>query len=319
MNQRRVNSTPENSLSTRAAWLHYVGGLTQSAVAKHLGVTSVKAHRLIAKAVSEGAVKVSIDGDVVECIELEAQLIEMYGLSTCEVAPEVEDDDLPLRALGAAGANYLSRLFELGQHEVVGVAHGRTLAAAVMNLPHRQIKQIRFVSLLGQLTRNFSVNPHDVMHLLAQRTGAQAYIMPVPFFANTRKDRRVLLAQRGVQEIFEMAQSSPLKLVGIGSVKSDAQLVISGMIEPEEIAEIDAAGGVGEMVGHFFDGQGKVVKTPLTERALSVDLKSGKDEGLVALAGGIRKVDAIRAVLRSGHLSGLITDERTARALLDCK
>lgn len=317
MKQGQGTATPEDSLSTRAAWLHYVGGLTQSAVAKRLGVTSVKAHRLIAKAVSEGALKVSIDGDVVECIELEAQLAEKYGLSTCEVAPEVEDDDLPLRALGAAGANYLSRLFELGQHEVIGVAHGRTLASAVMNLPRRQIKQIRFVSLLGQLTRNFSVNPHDVMHLLAQRTGAQAYIMPVPFFANTRKDRRVLLAQRGVQEIFEMAQSSPLKLVGIGSVKSDAQLVISGMIEQEEIAEIDAAGGVGEMVGHFFDSHGKVLKTPLTERALSVDLKSGKDEGLVALAGGTRKVDAIRAVLRSGHLSGLITDERTARALLD--
>jgi DNA-binding transcriptional regulator LsrR (DeoR family) len=33
------------------------------------------------------------------------------------------------------------------------------------------------------------------------------------------------------------------------------------------------------------------------------------------VAGGKIKVPAIRAVLASGHLSGLITDERTARAL----
>ena len=38
---------PEKSLATRAAWLHYAGGLTQAAVAKRLGVTGVKAHRLV--------------------------------------------------------------------------------------------------------------------------------------------------------------------------------------------------------------------------------------------------------------------------------
>lgn len=37
---------------------------------------------------------------------------------------------------------------------------------------------------------------------------------------------------------------------------------------------------------------------------------------IVALAGGLSKVDAIRAVLKSGRLYGLITDERTAKALI---
>jgi DNA-binding transcriptional regulator LsrR (DeoR family) len=36
----------------------------------------------------------------------------------------------------------------------------------------------------------------------------------------------------------------------------------------------------------------------------------------VAIAGGPEKIDAIRAVLKSGRLWGLITDERTAKALL---
>ncbi len=59
---------PEESLATRAAWLHYAGGLTQAAVAKRLGVASVKAHRLIAKAAAEGVVKVSIDCAIIECV-----------------------------------------------------------------------------------------------------------------------------------------------------------------------------------------------------------------------------------------------------------
>ncbi len=37
---------------------------------------------------------------------------------------------------------------------------------------------------------------------------------------------------------------------------------------------------------------------------------------IVGLAGGLSKADAIRAVLKSGRLYGLITDERTAKALV---
>ena len=40
----------ESSMAARAAWLHYAGGLTQAQVAKRLGLTSLKAHRLITKA-----------------------------------------------------------------------------------------------------------------------------------------------------------------------------------------------------------------------------------------------------------------------------
>ena len=36
-----------------------------------------------------------------------------------------------MRALGTAAARYLREIFEGGEHRVVGVGHGRTLAAAV--------------------------------------------------------------------------------------------------------------------------------------------------------------------------------------------
>ncbi len=52
----------EASMATRAAWLHYAGGLTQAEVAKRLGLTSLKAHRLIMKANQEGLVKVISTG-----------------------------------------------------------------------------------------------------------------------------------------------------------------------------------------------------------------------------------------------------------------
>ncbi|SFC40636.1 sugar-binding transcriptional regulator [Tropicimonas isoalkanivorans] len=317
MARDRPAQDDDHSLAIRAAWLHYVGGLTQSAVAKRLHLPSVKTHRLIARAVAEGAVKVSIDGEIVECIELEAELSETFGLETCRVAPDLAEEGLPVRALGISGASFLRRVLEAGEITSIGIGHGRTLAAAVRNLPRFDPKGIRFVSLLGGLTRNFSANPHDVMHLLAEKTGAHAYVMPIPFFANTIEDREVLISQRGVREIFDMAEATVLKLVGIGTVDADTQLVASGMIEQSEIAEIASQGGIGELLGHFFDANGRRLETALTARTLSISLKEPGKDRIVALAGGASKVDAIRAVLRSGYLSGLITDEATARALLD--
>ena len=309
---------PEQSLAIRAAWLHYVGGLTQAAVAKRLGITSVKAHRLITRAVAEGAVKVTIDGDIVECVELETALAARFDLDFCEVAPDLDEIGLPIRTLGMAGAGFLRRQIELGTTPVIGLGHGRTLAAMVQHLPRLEAPELNFVSLLGGLTRNYSANPHDVMHRIAAKTGARAYVMPVPFFANTAEDREVLLAQRGVAEVFAMAQGAGLKLVGIGTVEADAQLVASGMIEPKEIKAIQAAGGVGELLGHFFDAAGNILQTALTARTLAVSFDAVGDQ-IVAVAGGPDKVQAIRAVLSSRRLKGLITDEATARALVLAK
>jgi DNA-binding transcriptional regulator LsrR (DeoR family) len=49
---------------------------------------------------------------------------------------------------------------------------------------------------------------------------------------------------------------------------------------------------------------------------MSAGLNGRDGNEIVAIAGGMEKVGAIRSVLMNGCLSGLITDERTARALL---
>lgn len=312
----KTSGDPDLSLAIRAAWLHYAGGLTQAAVAKRLGLPSIKTHRLIAKAAAEGLVKITIEGDIVECVDLEMRLSARFGLRYCEVAPDLGEPDLPLRALGHAGAGVLKREIERGGRKVIGVGHGRTLAAAVEHLPKLNGKDVRFVSLLGGLTRHYAANPYDVMHRLAEKTGAPAYVMPVPFFANTAEDREVLLAQRGVRDVFDMANRADLKLVGLGTVDDQAQLVQSGMLEKREIDAIAREGGVGELLGTFLDAKGRVLTTSLADRTLSASFPTERGERLVVLAGGFSKVAAIRSALASNRLYGLITDEATARLLL---
>jgi len=302
----------ETSLATRAAWLHFAAGFTQAEVAARLNVQSTKAHRLIARANREGLIRVFVDGDVAGCVALEQAICERYGLGFCEVAPDLGDEPLPLKALGVMGARYLRAVLERGEHKVIGVGHGRTLAAAIEHLPRTPANGTRFVSLLGGVTRKFAANPFDVIHRIAERTGAEAYVMPVPLLVNTAEDKAVLVAQPGIRDVLALSLEASLLMIGIGTVDRNASLVSSGMIEPSEIAKVKALGAVGEALGVFFDVNGQPIETDLTARTLSFNFTDGRRRRTVALAGGHGKAGAIDAVLRSGSVSGLITDERTA-------
>jgi DNA-binding transcriptional regulator LsrR (DeoR family) len=306
----------EADLSVRAAWLHYGAGLTQSEVANRLGVPPVKAHRLIARANRMGVVHVTIDGAIGACIELEEKICERYQLNFCQVAPEIEDEALPLKTLALIGSRYLRQELLSGKHKAIGFGHGRTLAACVTRLPQLSAPDVKLVSLLGGFSRRFSTTPYDVIYRLAERTGAEAYVLPLPFYANTIEDRSVFLEQRGVRPMVEMGVEATLRLVGIGTMEADASILSTGMAEREEFEEAGRAGGVGELLGHIFAADGRLIETGLSARTLSMAADDIGRQTTVAIAGGKSKIAPIKAVLASGLIRGLITDERTARALV---
>jgi DNA-binding transcriptional regulator LsrR (DeoR family) len=306
----------EASLATRAAWLYFAGGFTQAEIAERLNVPSAKAHRLISRASRDGLIRVFVDGPVAECFRLEEAIKTRYGIPFCQVSPDLDEPGLPIKTLSLAGAAFLRSRLESGGHAVIGVGHGRTLAAAVAQLPQVANRSVKFVSLLGGLTRKFSASPFDVIHRLAERTGAEAYVMPVPVFANSAADRAVLLSQIGIADVFSLARSATLMLAGIGEARAVGSLVASGMIRDDEVAELERAGVQGEILSHFLDAEGHVVRTDLSERSISLPVEDLKGRRVIAIAGGPSKTAAIDAVLKSDFLNGLITDEATARRLV---
>lgn len=309
----------DRELAMRAAWLYHAGALTQAEIAVRLGVAPAKAHRLLARAVREGLVRVYVEGAAAGCIALEAALLVRFGLRFCRVVPDLGEPGLPLKGLGKAAGGFLHGALERGEHRLIGVGHGRTLAAMVDHLPRTAYPGVRFVSLLGGLPMRSAASPFDVIHRLAERTAAEAYLLPVPFFANTAADRAVLRAQRGVAEAFAMAREASLFIVGIGDVSDEAFLAGVGAVTSEEGRELRAAGAVGEVLGRFLDRAGRLVGSGLHDRVIALDPREMAGREVLAVAGGAAKAAAILSVLQSGLLSALITDEPAARRLLDLK
>ena len=254
-------------------------------------------------------------------VDLEYQLSNAYDLDFCQVVDELEDK-ATLKALGAAGAAFLGREIGQGTKRLIGVGYGRTLEALVDVLPEQAAPNLQLVSLMGSLTRRSSANPHEVIDHLAQRTGAQAFVMPVPFMANTAADRSVLLEQRAVAEAFALADECDLMLVGIGATDGGASLVSGGMIEPADMSEIRRLGAVGELLGHFFDIDGRPIETELSRRIVTLPVDRLQIRRIVAVAGGATKVDAIarccqppseRTSHRREHGSGHCRSQRRAQ------
>ncbi|MEM9222606.1 MAG: sugar-binding transcriptional regulator [Pseudomonadota bacterium] len=306
----------DNALAARAAWLYFSGGLTQGEVAKRLAVPSTKAHRLIARATKEGLVRVFVDAAVAECVALEEELCARYGLEYCRVAPDLGETGLPRRALGLAGASFLRQALESNNDACIGIGHGRTLAAVVSELPSLRGVEASIVSLIGGLTRKFAANPFDVIYRLAEKTGADAFLLPVPLYANSAADRDVMLSQLGVTQVLERRRAATLFFFGIGEVGSHAHLSETGTVTPDEMAGLHRKGAVGEVLGHYLDVDGKPVSSNLSQRVIAPSLEELSGRMTVAIAGGPTKTACVGAALAGGFLKGLITDEATARRLV---
>ena len=312
--KKQLRDPREADLAARAAWLHFVGGLTQSDVAKRLDVPTTRAHRYIARAQAEGLVRTYVDVSSSECVTFETNLMETFGLSMCRVAMEVpETGPLPLRALSAVGGDYLMNLIGSSPHRVIGIGHGRTITAAVDAMGPVRMPDVIFVSMLGGLTRSYAANPYDVIHRLARRTGADSYMLPAPMFADNSRDKQVMMAQSGIAATMALLDRATLAIIGIGALKNDG----GALNDAAEIATLKSAGASAEVLGQFIHTDGTIMETEHDGCVMAPALNSLRGRDVVAIAGGVSKVDAIRATLKNGLLTGLITDEATARDLVN--
>ena len=86
-----------------------------------------------------------------------------------------------------AGANFLRGKLDAGVL-TVGLSWGRTIEQVALHLTMARNPKIRFVSLIGSLTRSSVANPFEVVQAFAVRTGGEVHFLPVPFVANSVED-----------------------------------------------------------------------------------------------------------------------------------
>lgn len=317
MSLRQPDDTdaPPSDLAARAAWLYYVGGMRQDQIAEELGISRQRAQRLVARALSEGLVRVRIDHPIATCLELERRLRQRFGLVRARVAPRLGAAQDPTRAVAPFAAPELERIFAEATPQLIALGTGRMLRAVVDNMQTVDGSAHKVVSLIGNVSPDGSASFYEVIMRIADKTGAQHFPMSVPVMARSESEFAVYRALPHVQASRELAQQADITVVGIGQMADDAPLRMDGFITPEELRRLQDAGAAGEIGGHVFDSSGKYLDHPLNNFMVGVRVPANPNP-VFCIGAGVSKIKALRAALKGRLIQGLFTDELTAAELL---
>ena len=301
--------------AARAGWLYYVAGNTQDEIARKLGISRQSAQRLVSLAVSKKLIKVRLDHPIASCMALAEALTKRYDLKYCDVVPSDPSSTSTVLGVAEAAAAYLERILRSPTPLVLALGTGRTIRASVNQLPPMDCPQHKIVSLVGNIAPDGSASFFDVITKISDIVKAPHFPMPVPVVASNVEEKAVLLELKPVKHVCDLARHADVTMVGIGSLDDNAPLFEDGFITLTELGVLREAGAVGEIVGWAYDRNGAILTGLTNERVVSVPIGKVGAAPVIGAAMGSSKVAAIRAALIGQLISGLITDETTAKAL----
>ncbi|AKZ54127.1 putative transcriptional regulator [Streptomyces ambofaciens ATCC 23877] len=289
-------------------------------IAKEFGISRFKVARLLDAAVAHDIVRIDISVPAELDVPLGRALTERFGLRhgivvdlTHGGTASSADPRHSARWLGTAAARLIAEIAEDG--DVLGLDGSHAVDAmseAVTRLPLCDV-----VQLTGVHGRDLA---QDAAIAAVRRTaavgGGRAFPLHTPFLLPDAATAAVLRSQPATAETLERIGRVTKAVVGIGAWDAPHSTVYGALSEREREA-LRRSAACAEVAGHVLDAAGRFVPTELTARTIAVgaaDLR-GVEE-LIGVTGGGHGTGAVRAVLRSGLLTGVVTDAATARRLL---
>jgi DNA-binding transcriptional regulator LsrR (DeoR family) len=314
----RRNETEQERLddAARAGWLYYIAGNTQDEIARKLGVSRQTAQRLVSLSVSEKLIRVRLDHPIGVCLELAERLKDAYKIDACEVVPSDPDSTSSSIGVAEAAAAEMERYLVSSHPVIVAMGTGRMLRAVSEQLTPMECPQHKIISLVGNIAPDGSASLFDAASRVGDRVKAPHYPMPLPVIATTVHEKSLLLAQKPLRNVMELASQADVTFVGIGTVSEDAALLRDGFVKPDEMRAVIRAGAVGEIIGWAYDSEGKFIEGLTNDRVLSVPLSRPAIRKVIGVAMAPQRMRAIKGALTGKLINGLITSEAMAKLLL---
>jgi len=301
----------EQMLMYEAATLYYEKKLTQQEIAGQMKLSRQTVSRLLNDAVRERIVEIRIHDPESTRGSLEAELCGRFGICRCVLCGAGSKDEGIRRAMTVkAAAEYLLPAVQKGGLKIA-VSWGRTVRELIHALPETPTSGNTVYPLFGATDNAQSYfSPNELARKLADKLGAELKRAWFPYKPEDPRDYGLLKQLSYYQKLQDLWDTADLAILGIGNT---------------EILDIfrNTFGGsrlraqiVGDIATHFFDRDGTFMDLYENTLCASVaNLKHARET--VAIASGNGKAAAIAGALRTGTVDTLITDEHTARRVLE--
>jgi DNA-binding transcriptional regulator LsrR (DeoR family) len=303
----------ERALMAAVARAYYLDEVLQVEIAERFGISRFKVARLLDRARKDGIVAIQINDWGLPDPVLSARLRDALQLDHCDVVRSHGDDATVRQQIGAAAAAHLSAT--LAEGEVLGVNWGRTLAATTSQLAN--LPRLTIVQLSGFITGDLDSSPIEVARQVARRSGGDIYPIFAPLYAPDVKTAEGLRNHTDIRSALALFPSVTTALLSVGAW-DPPDTRVRGALPPDDLANAIAGGCYADIAGILVKEDGGLVDPEFEKRCITLTYDQLRSiPRSLAVAGGVRKAGAIRAVARAGLISELVTDHTLALGILD--
>ncbi|WP_102192659.1 sugar-binding transcriptional regulator [Microbacterium aurantiacum] len=304
-------------LMVRVAELSYDEDKTQDEIGSLLKISRWKVGRLLTQARERGIVRIEIVHPRARRLGLERVLVERFGLTEAVVVPSPSGEESTLERVAQAAADFLTTLRPVPR--TLGVSWGRTLRAVAEALTDGWAHGVTVVQLNGGVSLNRrSGGAAGLAGTIAQRASGHVSLLPSPAILERVETKLAIEADRTVAAVLEEAAHAQAFLFTAGPCDATSAHVDNGYLSVQDVEELARRGAVGDVLGRYVDADGNIVDPQLDARTVGVELgRLRAAKTAIFVTAGPAKHDIARTVVTSGLCSVLVTDETTARALLE--
>lgn len=307
----------KDRLSINVARLYYQSDYSQQQIANHLNISRPIVSRLLQYAKERGYVSIQIYDPLEDMDDLAEQLKKKYHLDSVRVAYSPLNNVEEIRKhIGRLAADFLNKNIKDG--DTIGVTWGRTLYSIASQLKRTQMHGVEVVQLKGGVTHS-KINNYafEITQTFADAFHTIARYLPLPVIFDKPEVKQLVEEDRNIRQILDLGKQANIAVFTVGTVRDDALLFQLGYFNEEETKLLQRH-AVGDICSRFFNKEGHLCNESINSRTVGIELDDLKiKEKSILVAGGERKYVAIRTALTAGYANTLITDQFTARTLIE--
>lgn len=314
-----ITKSGDHRLLSKVSSMYYDQGYNQQEIANRLHLSRPKISRLLKQARDSGIVQITIVSSGASFLELEIAIERKFALKEAVIIDADTSSDFILRKqLGTAAANYLHRT--VTEKDIIGVTWGTTLQAMIDSLPPMFTKNVHVVQALGGVgPPEAKAHSTDISRRLSQLLNTKLTLLPAPGIVGSSDAKDILFSDRQVKTALDLFSRINTLYVGLGSIETNPVLdASSGEISESLYNEIMNSNAVGDIALRFIDIHGNPVISKLEELTIGITIEEMKKvDTVIAIAGGLEKINVIKGALSGNLIDVLITDQMTATALMN--
>lgn len=307
-------------LVTKICKLFYEDNMSQKDISLSLGISKPQVCRMLNFAKENHIVEFTINNPYSQEFELEKKLIEKYSsLKEAFVFNfSYQNTEEAIEKLGERCADQLDKYFT--DNSIIGVMSGRTIAS-ISNFAHRLTRQgLNFVPLVGNIgSGGHNWHANAIAENFAYKTGGDYNLMNAPIVLQSEETCNLIKKEPSISQTLTKGKACNIALIGIGEINLSSTTYLCGAFSVDDITKLTAQNAVASICTSYLSKDGQILDTELSLRSIGVSLNELSKSTTIAFSTGKEKIEATKAVLRSGYIDIFMTSQDMAKELLDSK